>query len=38
MLVNVRITITEEGVDADPRIADERNNGIMFKNCASVSI
>ena len=29
------ITITGEGADADVRHLDERNKGVIFKNCAS---
>ena len=35
ILVNGRITITEAGDDVAARQADERNKGIIFKNCAS---
>ena len=34
ILVKERITITGEGDDAAARQADERNNGVTFKNCA----
>ena len=34
ILVNRRITITEVGDDAATRQADDRNKGVIFKNCA----
>ena len=34
ILVKGTITITGAGDDAAARRADERNNGIIFKNCA----
>ena len=34
-LVKGRITITGAGADAAARQADERDNGLTFKNCAS---
>ena len=34
ILVKEKITITGEGDDAAARQADERNNGVTFKNCA----
>ena len=34
ILVNGRITITGAGANAARRQADERNNGVTFKNCA----
>ena len=34
ILVNGGITIPGEGDDAASRHADERNKGVMFKNCA----
>ena len=34
ILVNGRITITGAGDDAAARQADERNKGVIFKNCA----
>ena len=33
ILVNRRITITEVGDDAATRQADDRNKGVIFKNC-----
>ena len=33
IFVNVRITITEAGADAAARQADERDKGVVFKNC-----
>ena len=33
ILVNGRITITEVGADSTVRQADERNKGVIFKNC-----
>ena len=35
ILVKVRITITGAGDDAAARLADERNKGVIFKNCTS---
>ena len=35
ILVKVKITITGAGDDAAARQADERDNGVAFKNCAS---
>ena len=34
ILVKERITITEVGGDAAVRQADERDKGVIFKNCA----
>ena len=34
ILANGRITITRAGADAATRQADERNEGVTFKNCA----
>ena len=34
ILVKGTITITGAGEDAAPRRADERNKGVIFKNCA----
>ena len=34
ILVKVKITITGAGDDAAARQADERDNGVAFKNCA----
>ena len=34
MLVKGTITITGAGNDAAARQADERNKGVIFKNCA----
>ena len=34
ILVKARITITEAGADDAGRQADERNKGVIFKNCA----
>ena len=34
MLVKGTITITRAGADAAARQADERNTGVIFKNCA----
>ena len=34
ILVKGRIKITGAGADAAARQADERNKGVMFKNCA----
>ena len=36
ILVNGRITITGAGNDAAARRADERDNGVTFRNCAPV--
>ena len=35
ILVKIRITITGAGDDAAARLADERNKGVIFKNCTS---
>ena len=35
ILVKVRITITGAEDDAAARLADERNKGVIFKNCTS---
>ena len=35
ILVKVRITITGAGDGAAARLADERNKGVIFKNCTS---
>ena len=34
ILIKGRITITGEGGDVAARQADERNKGVIFKNCA----
>ena len=34
ILVKTTITITDAGADPAARQADERNKGIIFKNCA----
>ena len=34
ILVNVKITTTGRGADAEARQADERDKGAAFKNCA----
>ena len=34
ILVKGTITITGAGDDADARWADEKNKGVIFKNCA----
>ena len=38
ILVKGRITITGAGADAAARQADERNKGVIFKNCARLLI
>ena len=38
ILVKGRITITGAGADAAARQADERNKGVIFKNCVRLLI